>query len=112
MHDLYIVEGHNSFAHCFYEQFSVYHNPNGREMHKVPIPMVALIVTVISAAYNLPLVCVLMLISNSFMLLSKSGVVECMLCKNSWQIRSLMYTMATSTLSTISAKIESMHFMS
>ena len=112
MHDLYFVGGNNSFARRFYEQFPVHHNPDGREMREVPIPMVALVATAVSAAYNLPLVCVRMLMSNSFMLPSKSGIVECMLCKNSRQIRSLMYTMATSTLSTISAKIESMHFMS
>src|SRR5258707_11419938 len=100
MHNLYFVGGNNSFAHCFYEQFPVHHNPDGREMREVPIPLVALVVPVASAAYNLPLLCICMLMSNSFILTSKSGLVECTLCKNVRLIRSLMYSTATSARTT------------
>jgi hypothetical protein len=54
MRDLYFVGGNNSFAHRFYEHFPVYHNDDGREMREVPIPMVALVATAVSATYNLP----------------------------------------------------------
>ena len=50
MHNLYFTGGTSSFAHRFRRQFPTHESDDGKVMRQVPIPMVALVATAVSAA--------------------------------------------------------------
>ena len=54
--DLYFVGGSNSFTRWFHEQFPVHQGNDGIVLHEVPMPIVVLVVTAVSAIYNLLLI--------------------------------------------------------
>jgi Domain of unknown function (DUF6532) len=50
IHDLYFAGGRSSFAHRFRRQFPMHEYTDGAIVREVPIPMVALVATGVSAA--------------------------------------------------------------
>ena len=49
--DLCFIGGTNSFAHRFHSRFPTFQGDDGRVVHEVPIAMVALVATAVSAIY-------------------------------------------------------------
>jgi Domain of unknown function (DUF6532) len=63
--DLYFAGGNNSFALRFRELFPVHQGNDGMVLREVPVPMVALVATAVSATYDLLLIGIwLKLMSN------------------------------------------------
>ena len=47
--DLYFTGGANSFVNCFGNRFPTFKRDDGEVVRKVPVPMVALVATAVSA---------------------------------------------------------------
>ena len=75
--DLYFAGGNRSFANRFRTEFPVHQGTDGMVLREVPIPMVALVATAVSAPYKILRIYDLMLMwVISFMRQSKSGALE------------------------------------
>ena len=52
IHEMFFTGGVSSFANRFYSEFPVHQGNDERELHEIPIVMVALVTTAVGVAYG------------------------------------------------------------
>ena len=93
IHDMFFIGGATSFARRFQYLFPTYEITDGKEVHEVPVAMVALVATAVSPFFDL---CIVLTLNVSCTLRSTSGALEIIKSESSRRMPIWTFIKATS----------------